>query len=386
MAPSVITTTTVAPAEDDEYVFFHGGGTASYRKVEKKLNSEQESAIIPTIDISAIDGMIEERKKIAEQIYDASSTSGFFYLTNHGVPDELLAETFDLMKRFFALDREIKMEAHVQKNPAIRGYEPLYETRLDPRTKGDTKEAFTMGDCPLEPEQGYIGKTGHPPPANIKRPQNIWPSSAPWWRDGIYKYYNAVLPLALKLVKIMALAFDLDEFYFDQYFKFPITGMRPLHYPPLPPDRSGDIGLGAHTDFDWFTMVLQDDVPALEILTKEGHWVTAQPKPKSFVCNIGQLFERMTNGKFVATVHRVRNMTGQERYSLPFFLTMDPDASIKVIDGCLEPGETPKFKEENVGVLYVQRVLPARIKHPKAIKYVNTPPETWTYDIMYADI
>jgi isopenicillin N synthase-like dioxygenase len=106
-----------------------------------------------------------------------------------------------------------------------------------------------MGDCPLEPEQNYVAMTGHQPPSNIHRPQNIWPTEAPWWREGLYNYYNILLPLSLKLVRLMALAFDLEETAFDHYFKFPITGIRTLHYPPMPPDSEpGAVGLGAHSD------------------------------------------------------------------------------------------------------------------------------------------
>jgi isopenicillin N synthase-like dioxygenase len=133
-------------------------------------------------------------------------------------------------------------------------------------------------------------------------------------------------------------------------------------------------------------MVLQDDVPALEILSKDGVWIAAEPKPNTFVCNVGRFLERMTNNKFVATVHRVRNVTGQRRYSIPFFLTPDPDAVLKVLDCCLEPGEELRQDECTVGELYVRRVLPARPKHPKSSKYKNVPIEELKYDLFYTDI
>lgn len=108
-----------------------------------------------------------------------------------------------------------------------------------------------MGDCYLEPEQDYTGKTGQPgPPPHVTRPQNIWPSAAPWWREGLYAYYAHVLPLALKLVRVFALGFGLDENAFESMFRFPITGMRPLHYPPTPMSSTEEhVGLGAHSDF-----------------------------------------------------------------------------------------------------------------------------------------
>lgn len=379
---ATVTTTHAEPSDDGEYVYFHSGSQATYRKVTKAAKGEFTS--IPEIDISNIDSpSLEERKKIAKEIYDACSVSGFFYLINHGIPEEVLNQTFEIMKRFFELDHDTKMDAHVQRNPAIRGYEPPLETRNDPRTKGDFKEAFTMGDCVIEPEQDYKGRVGADPPAHITKPQNIWPKDAPFFREGLYRYYSHVFPLAMKLVRIFALAFGLEETALDSIFKFPITGMRALHYPPMPVEEDGTIGLGAHTDFSWLTMVLQDSVPALEILNKDGAWVQAPPKPNSFVCNVGQYLERQTNGKFVATVHRVRNQTGERRYSLPFFLTPDPDANMHVLESFIAPGEKAGYEPFNVGDLYIRRVLPARHKHPTSIKYKDVPESEWKYELLY---
>lgn len=120
--------------DNDNYVYFHSGSEATYRKVADNPSSFTS---IPTIDLAELDSPSRDaRKKIAKDIYDACSQCGFFYVENHGVPQHVITETLDLLKRFFALDLDAKMDAHVQKNPAIRGYEPMLETRLDPRTKG----------------------------------------------------------------------------------------------------------------------------------------------------------------------------------------------------------------------------------------------------------
>ncbi|KAI1496389.1 2og-Fe oxygenase family protein [Biscogniauxia marginata] len=367
--------------EDKKYVYFHSGAEATYREVSDKPSSFTS---IPTIDLSEIDNpSVEARKHISDQIYEACHECGFFYIKNHGVPEDVIKQTFELLKKFFALDLETKMEAHVQKNPAIRGYEPMLETRLDPRTQGDIKEAFTMGDCVIEPEQDFTGKTGQSRPSHITQPQNIWPTGAPWWREGLYHYYNHILPLSMKLVKIFALAFDLPETAFDNFFKFPITGMRALYYPPTPMGQdSTRVGLGAHSDFSWITLVLQDDVPALEVLNQDGIWIDAPPQPNTLVCNVGQYLERQTNGKFPATVHRVRNRTGLERYSLPFFLTMDPGVELDVLECCKQDGEPSNYEKINVGSLYIRRVLPARKKHPTSIKYRDVPQDQWKYEML----
>ncbi|KAK7941377.1 uncharacterized protein PG986_013764 [Apiospora aurea] len=389
---SSVTQPSAVPRQDKKYVYFHSGSEATYREVSDASSSSFTS--IPTVDLADLDsGSLEARRRIAREISDACSKCGFFYIKNHGVPEDVIRQTFALLRRFFALDHDVKMEAHVQKNPAIRGYEPMLETNLDPRTKGDIKEAFTMGDCYLEPEQNYTGKTGAPgPPPHVTQPQNIWPSAAPWWREGLYAYYAHVLPLSLKLVRIFALGFGLDEDDFDAMFRFPITGMRPLHYPPTPgvsssssAEEEGNVGLGAHADFSWLTLVLQDDVPALEVLNQAGHWVDAPPAPGTFVCNVGQYLERQSNGRYPATVHRVRNKTGQERCSLPFFLTPGPEIDLEVLPSCYDdhdPENPKRYDTVNVGDLYIRRVLSARKKHPTSIKYRDVPQEQWSYNML----
>jgi isopenicillin N synthase-like dioxygenase len=127
--------------------------------------------------------------------------------------------------------------------------------------------------------------------------------------------------------------------------------------------------------------VLQDSVPALEVLNQDGIWVDAPPQPGTFVCNVGQYLEKQTNGKFPATVHRVRNKTGKERYSLPFFLTPDADAELEVLE-CCRKGEGKEYEKINVGDLYIRRILPARKKHPTSIKFAEVPQEEWSYRML----
>lgn len=79
-----------------------------------------------------------------------------------------------------------------------------------------------------------------------------------------------------------------------------------------------------------FTILNQDMVGGLEILNKNGIYVPAKPIRGTFVVNIGDFLQRISNDVFVSTVHRVRNTTGLERYSIPFFLSFNVDAEVSV--------------------------------------------------------
>ncbi|KAH9828748.1 2og-Fe oxygenase family protein [Teratosphaeria destructans] len=367
--------------EKEDVVYYHSGATPTYRKVATDHSRQGNFTSIPVIDLSNVDSPdLDDRKAIAGQLYEACSTAGFFYITNHGVSTATQEESiFATLKRFFDLPLSTKMTAHLHKNPAIRGYEPPLETQLDPRTSGDLKEAFTIGDCVLDPDQDYRKKTGHAPPAHIKNPQNIWPSQTPWFREAMYSYYAAIYPLALKVVRLFALAFDLEESAFDDIFTFPIWGLRALHYPPLLPHSdpsSPTTGLGAHADFSWITLVLQDTVPGLEVLNSNGVWIAAPPREGTFVCNVGQYLEKQTNGMFPGTAHRTVLDS--------VLLDAGSGAEVDVLECCLREGEE-RPEAVRVGELYVRRVLAARKRHPTSVRLRGVPEGEWRYEVLYGE-
>ena len=90
--------------------------------------------------------------------------------------------------------------------------------------------------------------------------------------------------------------------------------------------------MGEHTDYGLLTILRQDDCGGLQVKSRHG-WIEVPADPDVFVCNIGDMLDRMTGGRYRSTPHRVRNTSGRSRLSFPFFFDPSWDAEIGPLPG-----------------------------------------------------
>ena len=142
----------------------------------------------------------------------------------------------------------------------------------------------------------------------------------------------------------MALALDLPEDALDGFCDDASAMVRLVHYPPQPANAEpNEKGCGAHTDWGAFTFLLQDDAGGLQVQNRDGTWLHATPIPGTFVVNVGDMLARWTNGRFKSTLHRVVNVSGRDRISVPFFFMGKLDYPVACFPSCLAAGEAPLF-------------------------------------------
>jgi isopenicillin N synthase-like dioxygenase len=300
---------------------------------------------IPVIDISAfLHGDAAARAAVAQKIGDACRNIGFFYVINHGVPEALVANVYAQSKRFFALPAAQKAEIAIENSACHRGYFQLGGENLDParqKAAGDLKEGVKIGrDLPATHKLVTAGTPLHGP--------NQWPANLPGWREVMEDYYAAMEFLGRELLHAFALALGIPEAYFDGWLDAPMTTLGPLHYPPQRGHiTEAQIGAGAHTDYGCLTILAQDDAGGLQVRNAAGIFIDAPPIPGTFVVNIGDMMERWTNGVFTSTLHRVINISGRERYSIPFFFDPDFHAPVECLKTCL--GDGAKFPPTTAG-------------------------------------
>ena len=281
---------------------------------------------LPIIDVAPLFAM-GDRTEVAAQINRACREQGFFYVVGHGVEPELARRLEALSREFFALDEATKLRWRMELGGrAWRGYFPLGGELTSSRP--DWKEGLYLGTELDDSAPEVLAKTpihGH----------NLFPEIL-HFRETILAYMDAVTRLGHRLMEGIALSLGLDEQYFaDRYTADPLILFRLFNYPSQPVPEGLDVqwGVGEHTDYGVLTILHQDTIGGLQVRTPQG-WIDAPPVPGAFVCNIGDMLERMTGGLYRSTPHRVvRNTSGTDRLSFPLFFDPNFHARVQPIDG-----------------------------------------------------
>lgn len=308
---------------------------------------------IPLIDFSAMRGSDPAaRAKVGQAVRKACTEVGFFYATDHGVAEATIADTFTMAQRFFSLPDEVKRALSVEHSDNNRGYTPLLGENTDPNGKGDLHEAFDYA-LDMDPDDPDLAKGlfGYAP--------NQWPDEAtlPGFKAQILTYHAAVVAFAHDIFEAFALALDLPETYFKPMTDKPMSIARILHYPSQNGEiDEAQIGIGAHSDYECFTILCTDDVPALQVLNAAGEWIEAPPVKNAFIVNVGDMMSRWTNDYFQSTIHRAINRSGRERFSMPMFVGPNPDVEIAVLPSCQSPGNPPKYAPIQAGAYVEKRI------------------------------
>jgi len=305
---------------------------------------------IPIVDVAGLGHAdLARRRETAAEIGRAAREVGFLYVTGHGVPEALSRDLRAAAARFFDQPLDRKMAAYIGQSANHSGYVPEGE-EVFASGMVDKKEAYDVNlDAPdAAGEAPMLGPTQ-------------WPELS-GFRPAVSAYYDAVAGFARRLFRGFALALDLPEDHFDPHLARPPSQLRLIHY-PYDPAAHDQEGIGAHTDYEFFT-VLQGTAPGLEVRNDEGAWIDAPPIPGAFVVNIGDMLEVWTNGVFRATAHRVRKVA-EARYAFPFFATCDYATVVEPAAAFVTPERPARFGRMVSGEhLWAQTVKTFRYLEP----------------------
>ncbi len=286
----------------------------------------EPSRSLPIVDVAPLvstDAPERDVSTVAAAIGRACRDRGFFYVVGHGVEATLGSRLEDLSRAFFAQDLDTKLALDMkQSGRAWRGYFPVGRELTS--GKPDQKEGLYFG-AELDSVHPRV-RAGTP----LHGP-NVYPDVS-GFREVVLEYLAALEGLGHALMEGIALSLGLARSYFyDRYTRDPLILFRIFHYPPLASGTPADQwSVGEHTDYGLLTILRQDEVGGLQVKSA-GDWVSAPPIRGSFVCNIGDMLDRMTGGLYRSTPHRVLNVSERGRLSFPFFFDPDWAADVRPI-------------------------------------------------------
>lgn len=277
---------------------------------------------LPVLNISALVSGTEERHAVANAMRDACREFGFFYVVGHGIDEELQQRLAHVSRTFFEQSLDQKQKISMSRGRrAWRGYFPVGGELTS--GKPDLKEGIYFG-AELDVHHPLV-KAGTP-----LHGSNLFPAGISDFRRTVLDYMDAMAWLGHTLMAGISLSLGLEESYFsDVYTSEPLTLFRIFNYPAHSRYSAADLyGVGEHTDYGFITILKQDMTGGLQVKAR-SQWIDVTPMPHSFVCNIGDMLDRLTGGLYLSAPHRVQHRPEHDRLSFAFFFDPNFNAEVK---------------------------------------------------------
>jgi len=280
---------------------------------------------IPVIDIEPLVKGTNKVPDVARALHQACRDYGFFYITGHAVPVTLQESLQCLSRQFFDLPEPLKQKIAMERGGrAWRGYFPVHQELTSGQP--DRKEGIYFGEeLSLNDPRVVAGLPLHGP--------NLFPELTEF-KPLVLDYMARMKTLGGILMRGLALSLQLPEDYFEKnLMSDPLILFRIFHYPSenSAPAEHSQWGVGEHTDYGALTILKQDSTGGLQIFSQDT-WIDAPCIENSFICNIGDMLDKMTGGYYRSTPHRVKSNSTKNRLSFPFFYDLNFNASPTPID------------------------------------------------------
>lgn len=300
--------------------------------------SEDLCDAIPVVDLAPYlageKGALEE---LGAKVRHIQENIGFWTIINHGVSWDKVNAVYDQLEHFFAQPEKEKLKYKI--NELSLGYVPPNSTKyvssvINNNTKKDLNE--TLITALERPADHPLIRAG----TRFIGPNN-WPSNLAGFQETIVEFQKEIRELGLKLLPVYATALGLESTFFDAYFDEPVMWTRNAHYPAVEAEEN-QFGIAPHSDHSFLTLLPISEVPGLQVLSQNGDWIAVDYLEKAIVVNTGEFLNRWTNGKFIATPHRVIPPK-TDRYSIATFFNPSPDTLAEPLATCCDDNNPPRY-------------------------------------------
>lgn len=255
---------------------------------------------IPVVDLSRCGLLVNEEgicdesiREVGNMLYGAFTTSGFAYLSNHGIPSELIDEVNEVAAIFFSQPTEEKRKFHSKS--LTLDYDPIGSTQANPKRSSDYVEAFRVSGPAMVDEN------------------TPWPE-IPLMKERLLSLADLCKQLMMRLLKALGIAMKMKD---PEYIcnchslmnnKGNTSTIKLLRYPPVPTDDTmspNQSRISEHTDWTTLILLFQDQNGGLQAKNSSGEFFDLTPIPGTIIVNLGETLQKWSGGRLRATAHRV---------------------------------------------------------------------------------
>ncbi|KAL3695994.1 hypothetical protein R1sor_010070 [Riccia sorocarpa] len=291
----------------------------NYPDVQSELEVE-----LPAVDLTAFNSLDgPARAEAMSKMVQACETWGFIQVINHGVDLDLTEKCEAEVHRLFQLPVSIKENA-LRVPGALYGYGANFWLNL-PAMNWAESFHVTKHNC-----KEYAAK--------------LWPSDYERFSSSVEKYIAQVEDLGHRVRRILTEGLGLTPDYFDPYFteKDTSSSLR-MNFYPLCPEPSKALGLKAHRDPHFLTLLHQDATGGLQIWNeRKDEWFNVKPRVDSFILNVGDVLQAASNGRYRSVLHRVVVNSYKTRLSMACFF--NTSATIVAPPQLLTPENPQRYR------------------------------------------
>lgn len=316
--------------------------------MDEKLYDE-----IPSLDLADfLSGDASQKSKFVAELGDAYKYIGFVAIKNHGLSDDLVEKLYTTFQMFFALDDKVKQKYEIEGLAGQRGYTGKGKEHAKGRNTGDLKEFYHIGQEVTDND-----------PIQKEYPENIFPEELSSMREIGLKAYKTLENTGKNILRAIALYLNLEESYFENKIHNGNSILRAIHYYPIEntdsiPDDA--VRAAEHGDINLITLLMGASAEGLQILRKDGNWISVTALPEQIIVNVGDMLERLTNNKLKSTIHRVVNPPGEKlntsRYSIPFFMHPRSEMDLSCLENCIDTQTPKQYPDITAGKFLEQRL------------------------------
>ena len=311
---------------------------------------------IPSVDLNDfIHGNAEQKKNFVAALGHAYEGIGFVAVKNHLIAEATVEQLYKEVKAFFDLPEDTKKKYEIVELAGQRGYTSFGREHAKGSNAGDLKEFWHFGQEVTDGD-----------PIKSEYPANIFTQELPGFNEVGIQAYRDLESTGRYMLRAIAIHLGLDEFYFDAKIKNGNSILRPIHYPPITTEPKSAVRAGQHEDINLITLLIGASADGLEVLNKKNEWVAVTALPDHIVVNVGDMLQRLTNGKLKSTTHRVvnppREKWGSSRFSIPFFLHPRSEMRLDCLASCVPAGEKPHWEPISAGEFLDERLAEIGLK------------------------